>query len=138
MVFVASPQYPLPTDIPIKWSQLISHPLIIPSEGSASRAMVLHQFKKRNLTPKIGAEVNNIELAKELTRQNKGVAIMFAPNIRQEIALEELKIIQLEDGGIKMGVIDILINREERLSPSVESFLMMLKEHFNTTLCEIT
>ena len=137
MVFVTSPQYPLPTDAPVKWSQLISHPMIIPSEGSASRAMVLHQFQKRGLKPTIGAEVNNIELAKELTRQNKGVALMFEPNIRQEIACGELKIIKLEDGKTNLGVIDILINREERLSPSVESFLMMLKEHFNTTLCEI-
>jgi hypothetical protein len=66
------------------------------------------------------------------------VALMFEPNIRQEIDRGELKIIKLEDGKTKLGVIDILVNREERLSPSVESFLMMLKEHFNTTLCEIT
>ena len=137
MFFVTGPRYPLTANTPVKWSQLISHPLIIPSEGSASRAMVLYQFKKRGLTPMIGAEVNNIELAKELARQNKGVAIMFEPNIRQEIARGELKTVRMEDGGIKMGVIDILINREERLSPSVESFLMMIKEHFNTTLYEI-
>jgi DNA-binding transcriptional LysR family regulator len=137
MLFVTSPQYPLPMDAPVKWSQLVRHPLIIQSEGSAARGMVLRQFKKRGLVPIIGAEVNNIELAKEFTRQNKGVAIMFEPNIRQEVARGELKIIQLEDGWIKVGAIDILVNREERLSPSVESFLMLIKKHFNTTLCEV-
>jgi DNA-binding transcriptional LysR family regulator len=137
LVFVASPNCALTNGTPIAWSELISHPLIIQAEGSASRAIILHQFKKRGLTPNIGAEVNNIYLAKELARQKKGLAFMFEPNIRQEVDRGELKVIPMEDGPIKMGAIDILVHREERLSPSVESFLMVVKEYFNNSLNEI-
>ena len=137
LVFVASPEYPLPFDKPVKWTHLISHPLIIHSEGSSSREIILHQFNKRRLKPLIGAEVSNIGLAKELARQKKGLALMFEPNVREEIAQGQLRIIQVEDGEIKMGAIDVFVNQEERLSPAVESFLILVKKHFKGIEWEI-
>lgn len=137
LVFVAGPEYPLPGNSPVKWEQLISHPFIMKAEGSASRAMLHYEFKKRRLKPIIGSEVCNIELAKELTKQNKGIAFMFEPNVHQEVARGELKIIHVESGEIRMGAIDVLVRREKRLSPSVESFLSMIKKHFNNKLHEL-
>ncbi|MBI5585042.1 MAG: LysR family transcriptional regulator [Deltaproteobacteria bacterium] len=137
LVLVTSPNYPLPSDTPVTWAQLASHPLIIHSEGSASRAIILHQFKKRRLKPQIGTEVNNIGLAKELALQRKGVAFMFEPNVREEVADGRLKIIPVEDGEIRMGAIDVVVNQGERLSPAVESFLMLIKGHFKDKFSEI-
>ena len=137
LVFVASPDYPLPFDKPVKWAQLKTHSLIIHSEGSASRAIILHQFKKRGLKPLIGTEVSNIGLAKELALQKKGLAFMFEPNIREEVACGRLKKIQIEDGEIRMGAIDVLTNQMERLSPAVESFLLLIKEQFKGKFNEI-
>ena len=137
MVFVASPHYPLSGDALAKWSQLVSHPLIIQSEGSAARAIVLDEFKKRGLKPMIGTEVSNIELAKELAKQNKGVALLFEPNIRREVDRGELKIIQVEDGEIRLGAIYVVTNREERLPSSIESFLEMIKEFFDHNFYEL-
>ena len=136
-VFVASPEYPLPVDKPMKWGQLVSYPLIIPSEGSAARILVLHHFKKRGLKPLIGAEVDNIEFAKELARQKKGLAIMFEPNVREEVARGALQIIQVQDCDMKIGGIDVLINREALLSPAAENFLAVIKEHFSDNLYEM-
>ena len=93
MFFVAAPDYPLPSDGPLKWSQLASFPLIIQAEGSASRALLLNTFKKKGLKPLIGAEVNNVGLAKQLARQKKGIAFMFEANILDELSDEKLKII---------------------------------------------
>jgi len=137
LVFVAAPEYPLPSDKPVKWTQLASHPLIIQSEGSASRSILLNYFKKRGLKPSIGAEVNNIELAKQLARQRKGIGFMFETNIREEVAGGRLRIIPTEDGQIKMGAIDVLVNKEERLSPAVESFLMVIRKHFGASFFEM-
>ncbi len=36
-----------------------------------------------------------------------------------------------------MGAIDVLVNREERLSPAAEAFLLVIKEHFNGNLHEV-
>lgn len=137
LFFVAAPEYPFPSDTPIKWSQLASHPLIIQSEGSASRSILFNHFKKRGLTPMIGAEVNNVELAKQLARQKKGIGFMFEANIREEVAAGKLRIIGAEDGSIRMGAIDVLVNREERLSPTIESFLSVLRKHFHHDLKEM-
>ncbi|MDR3568654.1 MAG: LysR family transcriptional regulator [Syntrophobacteraceae bacterium] len=137
LFLVAAPDYPLLPDTPVKWSQLASHPLIIQSEGSASRAILLNHFKKRGINPLIGAEVNNVELAKQLARQKKGIAFMFEANIREEVEAGRLRVIPTEDGNIRMGGIDVLVNKEERLSPTVESLLAVIREHFKGCLHEM-
>lgn len=136
LVFVVGPNYPL-SEKPVKWKELASHPLIIQSEGSAARAIIRHEFEKKGLTPTIGMEVSNIELVKQLTRQNKGIAFMFEPNVRPEVARGELKKIRLEDEEIRMGAIDILVNREERLAPAIESFLNLIREKFDNSFHEL-
>lgn len=130
MVFVASPEDSLCGKAPAKWKQMASHPLIIQAEGSAGREIVRFEFKKRGLKPTIGAEVNNIELAKELAKQNKGVALMFEPNVRRDVDRGELKIIPVEDGEIRMGGFYVVTNSEAQLSRSVKSFLALTKEYF--------
>lgn len=129
MVFVASPDYPLPTDVEAKWDDLAREPLIIQSEGSNARLVVLGHFKKRDLSPIIGTEVDNVEAAKELARQKKGIALMFLPNVREDIAAGRLKVIPVEGGDIRLGI-DILENREIALSPPARDFIGLLKDHF--------
>ena len=137
LIFVAGPDYSLPDDTPMKWTQLSTYPLIIQSEGSSSRAICIHHFEERGLEPLIGAEVDNIELAKELVRQNKGLALMFEPNVRDELARGCLKTVAVEDGEIKMGAIDVVTHRELRPSPSNEAFLMTMKEQFGDNFQEV-
>ena len=137
MVFVAGPKNPLFGKAPAKWEQLASQPLIIQSEGSAGREFVRFEFKKRGLKPTIGAEVSNIELAKELAKQNKGVALLFAPNVCREVDRGELKIIRVEDGEIRMGGFYVVTNRKVKISPTVESFLTSIKEYFNSNFHDL-
>ena len=138
MVFVSGVNFPLPDEPLLRWDQLASLPLIIRSEGSAARAIVRHEFNKRGLSPKIGMEVSNVTLVKELARQNKGVALMFEPNIRQEVARGELKVIRIEGEEIRVGAIDILTNREERLPSAVQSFLNMIRKQFGNNFHELS
>ncbi len=112
------------------------HPLIIQSEGAVSRAVVLHHFKKRGLKPLIGVETDNIQFMKELVRQKTGIALMYEPNIREEVARGEMKIIEVEDGEIKLGGIDILMHRENA-SPTARSFLALIKERFDGIIQEV-
>lgn len=130
LVFVTSPEYDIPFDAPLSWTDLQSYPLIIKSEGSASREIIMHQFHERGLKPNIGAEVDNMAFAKELARQKKGLAIMFEPNVLQEIANNELKIVRLKDGPIKVGAVDIILRRKDNPSPPVDSLLSLIKEQF--------
>ena len=129
MVFVANPDYPLVKKSEVKWEDLVDYPLILQSEGSIARERILEHFRSRNLNPLIGAEVDNVECAKELARQKKGVALMFLPNIKEELALRKLKIIHVTDGEIRIGI-DIARNQEMALSPLANAFLSVIKKHF--------
>jgi DNA-binding transcriptional LysR family regulator len=137
LCFVAARDYPLPSEGLLKWSRLASYPLIIQAEGSASRALLLNVFKKMGINPLIGAEVNNVALAKQLACQKKGIAFMFEANIQEELESGKLKMVPMEDGDIRMGGIDILVNQEEKLSPTVESFLGLLNERSRGNLVEL-
>ena len=129
MFFVVSPEYPIGPGNLMSWKHLASHPLILQTEGSAARELVFHHFRKRGLVPTIGAEVDNVELAKEFARQKKGVSFMFEPNVREDVARGCLRIIEMEDGAIRVGAIDLLLNKEAA-SPSAQAFLKVVKEHF--------
>jgi DNA-binding transcriptional LysR family regulator len=129
MVLVANPSYPLVKKSEVKWQDLANYPLIIQSEGSIARETILEHFRNRNLNPLIGAEVDNVECAKELARQKKGVALMFLPNIKEEVALKKLKIIPVKDGEIRLGI-DIARNQEMALSPLSNAFLSVIEKHF--------
>ncbi|OPY66484.1 MAG: LysR substrate binding domain protein [Syntrophorhabdaceae bacterium PtaU1.Bin034] len=101
-----------------------------------SRAVALHHFKKRGLKPLIGVETDNIQFMKELARQKTGVALMYEPNIREEVAHGDMKIIEVEDGEIKLGGIDILMHRDNP-SPTARSFLTLTKERFDGIIKEV-
>ncbi len=101
-----------------------------------SRAAALHNFKKRGLKPLIGVETDNIQFMKELARQKTGVALMYEPNVREEVARGDMKIIGVEDGEIKLGGIDILMHRENA-SPAARSFFTLIKEHFEGIIQEV-
>jgi len=136
MVFVASPDHPLASGIMVTWEDLTCYPLIIQHEGSCAREIVRLHFKSRRLKPLVGAEIDNIECAKGLARQKKGIALMFLPNVREEVAQGLLKIIPVVDGVIKLGI-DILTNRKISLSPLVEAFLNIIREHFNIEILDL-
>ncbi len=130
MVLVASPDYPLVKKPEVKWEDLVDYPLIIQSEGSTAREAILKHFRSRNLTPMIGAEVDNVECAKQLARQKKGVALIFLPYIREDVALGKLTIIPVVDGEIKLGI-DIVTNPEMPASPMLKAFMGLIEKHFS-------
>jgi DNA-binding transcriptional LysR family regulator len=131
--FVASPQYPVEYDAEISWEELAHQPLIIQTEGSTIRRVVLGHFKKRGLTPMIGTEVDNIRCARELARQRKGVAPMFWPNVKDDVATGKLRVIKVEDGDIRLGI-DILLNREIALSQLARDLILLFEEHFGSSI----
>jgi len=130
MVFVASPQHPLAKVTAITWEDVARWPLVIQREGSMARAILDQNFSVRGLKPSIGTEVGNPELMKGLVRENRGIALMFLPSVRDDLALGRLTMMPLADGPIKLDI-DVLMNRELAMSPIAEIFLKVIKEYFH-------
>ncbi len=94
-----------------EWKDLARYPLILQSEGSLGRKTVLQQFKSRGLEPIIGTETDNVEWVKDLVRQGKGIALMFLPNVKEELERGTLKVLPIADSEVTYDI-DILLNRE--------------------------
>jgi len=133
LIFVAGAACPLAEGQTAEWKDLARYPLILQSEGSLARTTVLNQFKKRGLEPVIGTETDNVEWAKDLVRQGKGIALMFLPNVKEELTRGLLKIVPIADSEVSYDI-DILFNREMPQSPVMEAFLAIIREHFH---CDI-
>jgi DNA-binding transcriptional LysR family regulator len=136
MVFVASPEFPLSTYIDVTWEELAHQPIIVPLEGSYSREVALSHFRGRGFEPVIGAELANIECLKELVRQKKGIALMFYPNVKRDIAAKKLRIIKVKGCDIRLGI-DVRARRELILSPLMEAFVKLIKARFNSEIQEL-
>ncbi len=130
MVFVVSPQHPLAKVTTLTWEDVARWPLVIQREGSMARAILDQNFTARGLRPSIGTEVGNPELIKGLVRENRGIALMFLPSVRDDLASGRLTMIPLADGPIKLDI-DVLMNRELTMSPIAEVFLKVMKEYFH-------
>lgn len=133
LVLVAGPNYPMARSMPVTWEDLAKHPLILQCEGSTAREAILQHFSKRNLIPIIGAEVDNIEVAKQLALQNKGIALMFHPCIIEEVGQGRLTIIPLAENELRLGI-DIVTNQEASISPLLRVFMDVAEKHFNYPL----
>jgi DNA-binding transcriptional LysR family regulator len=129
MVFVASPRHAVCSKGEIGWEELVKYPLIIQGEGSAAREALLRNLQNRHLSPIIDTVVDNIESAKKLARENKGLAFMFLPNVVEEISLGELKIVPLAGDGIKVGT-DIIVRDNATTLPVINRFLKTIQEYF--------
>jgi len=130
LVLVSSPDHSLAQKSRVKWEDLVAYPLILQSEGSTAREAILGHFADRNLTPTIGAEVDNVECAKQLALQNKGVALMFLPSVKEEVAQGRLSVIPLTDGVLRLGI-DIVTNHELAASPLMKAFMGVTEKYFN-------
>ena len=135
LIFVAGAACPLAVGQTAEWKDLARYPLILQSEGSLARTTVLNQFKSRGLEPVIGTETDNVEWAKDLVRQGKGIALMFLPNVKEELARGLLKIVPIADSEVSYDI-DILLNREIPQSPVMEAFLAIIGEHFHYDLIQ--
>ncbi|OPY75304.1 MAG: HTH-type transcriptional regulator GltC [Syntrophorhabdus sp. PtaU1.Bin050] len=134
MVLVGGPADPLAQEQTVRWKDLDDYPFILHCEGSTARKIIMEEFRKRNIKPSINAEIDNIECMKQLIESGKGVGLMFHPNVKEEIAHQELRIIPLADGDLKVGV-DVVINRETTLPPPAANFLTLMESRFG---CVVT
>jgi DNA-binding transcriptional LysR family regulator len=135
MVFVSGADFRAGSDAEVTWEELAREPIIVPCEGSDARRVTFSEFRARALEPMIGAEVNNIEFAKELVRQNKGIALMFHPNVKQDISEKKLKVIRVKDCDIRLEM-DVLFNRVG-LSPATEELIRLIRERFSNNIKEL-
>lgn len=127
LALVASPDNPLSAMAQVSWEDLAPYPLIVRCEGFVVRNIVLEELRKRGISPTIGAEVDNVEAMNRLIRQDKGVALMFLPNITQEIADRELVVLPLDSGEVSVGI-DVVMGNDTDIPSVCRAFVALMAE----------
>ncbi|GAB4265816.1 MAG: selenium metabolism-associated LysR family transcriptional regulator [Deferrisomatales bacterium] len=126
VVFVSAPGNPLAKRRQVGWEDLEERPLILQGEGSMARKLVLEEFRKRHLSPRIAAEIDNVAGMKELVAQGKGIAPMTRPNVAEELARGTLVALPLDPGEAGLGI-DVVLRRTADRSPLCDEFLDLLR-----------
>lgn len=129
MMLVAAPGNPLAEKSEVTWADLDGCPLILRGEGSVARKKILEEFSKRGLQPNIAAEVDSIAYIKQLIARRGAVALMFSPNVEEDLAKHTLHALPWQGGDIRVGV-DVVLRRDADPSPSRSAFLGLMKKHF--------
>jgi len=128
MIFVASYTDPLSQEDELDLTALNGHPLVLPAENSASRALLLSRLEEQKIEPVIIAEMDNIEAAKNLVIMGHGVTLLLEDNIIDELRDGKLKALPFKED-IRMGV-DILVHKDNPLRSIGTKFVSLLSQAY--------
>ncbi|GAB6907804.1 hypothetical protein DESC_370042 [Desulfosarcina cetonica] len=115
-----------PKDI-ISAHELNEIPLIVPTNGSASREIIISRLKEVGVTPKIVMESSSIPFIKDFTCADEGVTFFCRDVVLKELAAGLLKEVRVLDftPTIEYGVAYL---KRSNLSQAALTFLRMIKE----------
>lgn len=129
MMLVASPANPLASKDSVGWEDLEGCPLVLHGEGSVARRLILEEFGKRALRPNIAAEVDNAAYIKQLVEGRGAVALMFSPNVEEDVAHDRLRVLPWGGGEIQIGI-DVVLRKGAKMAPACTAFLKVLRQQF--------
>lgn len=98
-VFVSSPKNPICNKSNLKVEDLFSENLIIREQGSGSRDIFEMWLFERNYTTKNFSkllQIGNINIIKELVKDNYGISIIYKVAVLEEIKNKELVVLDVD------------------------------------------
>jgi DNA-binding transcriptional LysR family regulator len=103
-------------------------PLILKTEGSASRQVVIEYLRKFKVQPPVASESSNVAVIKEIVGQDDGVAFLKREAVETELNDGSLKIVHILEGSPVVEVGVGYRNRRE-LSPAAWAFLRLMEKY---------
>jgi DNA-binding transcriptional LysR family regulator len=122
---VVTPSHPLAARSRIKIADCADYPLIL-SDDRLSLQTLMHPIivhARRAITPTI--EANSIELMKNLSKRNLGVAFMSRIGLESEIDNKTLVHIPLEDRGPVYTELGLYMRANASLPAAVDAFVQI-------------
>jgi LysR family transcriptional regulator, transcriptional activator of the cysJI operon len=131
LVCFASTHMAIPEE-PLDWSDLSDYPLIIGTETSVIRKIVLNKFQEEGLAiPYIAAEVSSTEWIKRLVENGKGLGFILTEDIEKEISKGSLRIIQLKPELYITA--DVVMRTDLPGNPIISEFVALAQKSFPAT-----
>lgn len=116
---VAPPGAGLRRERPVRWSQVLAHPLVLPVPGHGLRVLVDQARAEIDVRPEVAIETNSIHLQKQLVTAGHGWTVLPAAGVAADVAAGLFSGAPLRDPEARRAVV-IGLQRAGRPSVAVE------------------
>ncbi len=124
--FLARPDHPIAKLKKVKEKDLENVPLLLTSHTCNFRRMLLDDFSKQGVTPKIELETSSKEILKAFAINGLGVA--FMPSMTASNELREKKLKKIDWAGDDFPIFSqIFVHKDKRLSRTMEELIGLIK-----------
>ncbi len=126
LAFFASPAHPIAKMKKVKEKDLENVPLLLTSHTCSFRRMLLDDFSKHGVTPKIELETSSKEILKAFAANGLGVAFMPAMTARAEVKEKKLK--KIDWAGDDFPVYSqIFVHKDKHQNRAIEELIAMIE-----------
>jgi DNA-binding transcriptional LysR family regulator len=129
MVLVVYPNHPFSRKTIISIADVANEPLILFNRGSLDRTLIHSVFDKNKLEPNVVMEVDSIEAAKQMVKQEIGLAILSRLTLNEEINHGYLKTIEISDMPQIQRDVDLIFLKDKRFHGITKLFVDFITQH---------
>ena len=125
--FFVSPEHPIAKKKKVKEKDLENIPLLLTSHTCSFRQMLIRDFSKHGLIPKIELETSSKEILKTFAINGLGVAFMPAMTSVREVREKKLK--KIDWAGADFSIYSqIFIHKDKHLNRAAEELIRLITE----------
>ncbi|MCR5650987.1 MAG: LysR family transcriptional regulator [Lachnospiraceae bacterium] len=123
--FFASPDHPIVKKKKVKEEDLENVPLLLTSHTCSFRRMLLDDFSKHGMTPKIELETSSKEILKAFAINGLGIA--FMPAMAADVEVKEKKLKKIDWAGADFPVYSqIFVHKDKHQNRAIEELTGMI------------
>jgi len=127
LILIAPPSHPFARKKALDPWNLEGQSIVMHEKGSASRAVVDEFIRKNNLFVQVTLELSNNEAIKRAVEQGRGLSLISANVVREEIERKTLKAIPLTDATLKRKFY-LIYHKDKYLSQPFQMFLSIVQQ----------
>ncbi len=125
LAFFAKPDHPIAKMKKVTEKDLENVPLLLTSHTCSFRRMLLDDFSKHGITPKIELETSSKEILKSFAKNGLGVA--FMPAMAAQTDLEEKKLKKIDWAGADFSIYSqIFVHKDKHQSRAIEELIALI------------
>jgi DNA-binding transcriptional LysR family regulator len=125
LAYFAKPDHPIAKMKKVTEKDLENVPLLLTSHTCSFRRMLLDDFSKHGITPKIELETSSKEILKSFAKNGLGVA--FMPAMAAQTDLEEKKLKKIDWAGADFPIYSqIFVHKDKHQSRAIEELIALI------------
>lgn len=128
-VVTVGPKHPFWTRATVQLAELAGQMWVVRQRGSRSRSWLEDALAQQGISPRIGAEFDNVESIKRAVMAGTGITLLPDYAVRDDMALGRLRCLRVEDAQLSR-TLKLVWDKRRYFSPVTRSFLRHLSARF--------